>query len=554
MADKEIKLNLTAVDKASEKIKGVNKEIDELGNNTKSQSEKMQMRWTELWSKVQLGVMAFQQVYRAAKEFYNFAREGAELEFTIEKFDRLSESIGTTTEALLKDLKEATDGTMSDMELMGAATDFMTLGLAKSHDEVVRLTTVASQLGMNMNQLVLTLTNQTTMRFDALGVAVDGFDEKVKRLKDSGMDANAAFTEAFLQQAEEQIAKVGSVTDETLGTFMRFEAAIANLATTAKMDAAPAMEGLIKVLTDGINVLGGNKGWASLLDDVNDSISEGIPSYENYRSAINNVLKETGLLVDENGKLIATNVNGAIKLGAARQQVEYLTEAEYNAAVATAEWDEHEKRLADTFAQEVEPAINTVKDATNNAEAAMRTYTEALLFKIASEGLSEEAALQLAYSMGLVDEKTVYATEKVNIYKDMLEQGIITEETFISLTTTLGDEMDKIPSDVNIDFWLKMHGYSEFERLANYIGNQGGSIGPIGRGNKPIAQAAGGDIRPGGSAIVGEHGIEHLRVGYDGTVTVTPVTNNYNNYNLGVTTMQNLDTVTTGFAILQAMQ
>jgi hypothetical protein len=393
------------------------------------------------------------------------------------------------------------------------------------------------------------------MRFDALGVAVDGFDDKVKALKDSGMDANAAFTEAFLQQAEEQIAKVGSVTDETLGTFMRFEAAIANLATTAKMDAAPAIEGLIKVLTDGINVLGGNKGWASLLDDVNDSISEGIPSYENYRSAINNVLKETGLLVDENGKLIATNVDGAIKLGVARQQVEYLTEAEYNAAIATAEWDEHEKRLAATFAQEVEPAINAVKDATNDAESAMRKYSEALLFKIASEGLSSEAALDLAYKMGLVDEATVFATEKVNTYQQMLQDGLISQETYNALVAGLGSALNGLPSDVSVDIWIKTHGYDDFQRVSNAIGSTGGGSGRVGKGGSgKIAEAAGGDVRPGQSGIVGEHGIEQFKMNYDGTATITPITNNYNNYNLGVTTTQSLDTVMTGFAILQAMQ
>jgi hypothetical protein len=554
MARTNIEIGLTVDDKGSVKIKGVNDEIKKLGDESKSASKKVEQSWTEMNQMFTLVEGKLRQVYQAFKKTYEFAREGAELEFTIGKFDRLSESIGTTTDALLKDLKEATDGTMSDMELMGAATDFMTLGLAKSHDEVVRLSTVSSQLGMDMNQLVLTLTNQTTMRFDALGVAVDGFDEKVKALKDSGMDANAAFTEAFLQQAEEQIAKVGSVTDETLGSFMRFEAAIDNLATKAKMNAAPAMEDLIKVMTDGINVLGGSEGWSELLDKVNDSIGEGVPSYENYRTAINNVLRETGLLVDENGKLIATNIDGAIKLGTARKQVELLTEAEYNAAVATAKWDDHEKQLAEQFGLTT-AAIEEATDATNNAEAAMRKYSEALLFKIASEGLSEEAALQLAYSMGLVDEKTVYATEKVNIYRQMLEDGSITVETYNSLIATLGGLLGGLPSDKDIDIYLNIHGYDDFQRVANSIGSGGGSsqFGGAGQTN-PIAQAAGGDIRPGGSAIVGEHGIEHLRVGYDGTVTVTPVTNNYNNYNLGVTTMQNLDTVTTGFAILQAMQ
>ena len=77
-----------------------------------------------------------------------------------------------------------------------------------------------------------------------------------------------------------------------------------------------------------------------------------------------------------------------------------------------------------------------------------------------------------------------------------------------------------------IDIRLNIHGYDDFQRAANSIGSGVmvlfGQVG--GGGNKPRGrQAAGGDIRPGGSAIVGEHGIEHLRVGYDGTVTVTPV-------------------------------
>ena len=78
------------------------------------------------------------------------------------------------------------------MEAMALAADLLALGLAKNSDEAVRLAKVQSGLGMDMNQLVL-LTNQTTMRFDALGVSVDGFDEKVKQLKATGMSTNEAF-------------------------------------------------------------------------------------------------------------------------------------------------------------------------------------------------------------------------------------------------------------------------------------------------------------------------------------------------------------------------
>ena len=466
-------------------------EVKSFGDQTKTSM-------LETYAKVQLAQQAFEAIYGSMKKVYAFAREGADLEYLTSKFDNLTSSIGTTTDALMKDLRKATDGTVSDMELMASATDFMALGLANSHDEVVRLTSVAGQLGMDMNQLVLTLTNQTTMRFDALGVSVDGFEEKVEALKATGMSANDAFNEAFLQQAEEQIKTVGSVTEESIGTFMRFESSIGNLAAKMQTVATPAMEDFISVLTDGINVLSGNSGWSSLLDDVNDSVGKSVPTYDDYRNAINRVLEETGLLVDENGKLIATNIDGAIKLGAARKQVELLSEAEFNAAIATAEWDDNERKLADQFLKNIpllgdmEDNTNILKDATNNAEAAMRTYTEALLFKIASEGLSDEAALGLAYAMGLVDESTVLATEKTKLYKSWLDQKLITEGEYYELIKNVNKEINNLPEFKTFDLFVNIHGLEGIETITSMGSGGSGSL---------FRQEAGGGPNMAGEAI-----------------------------------------------------
>jgi len=196
------------------------------------------------------------KVTRGVQQAYAAIAEGAQLEYAAEKFDRLSQSIGTTSELLLDDLKSATRGMMSDAQLMGSAGDLMALGLVKTHDEAVRLTNVAGALGMNMNQLVLTLTNQTTMRFDSLGVSVDGFTEKVKALEDAGMSANDAFKEAFLQQAEEQIEKVGNIADTSAGQLMALNAEAENLRDTflqlfASSDFVKSAMGLLKhELTD----------------------------------------------------------------------------------------------------------------------------------------------------------------------------------------------------------------------------------------------------------------------------------------------------------------
>jgi len=175
---------------------------------------------------------------------------------------------------LLEDLRKATQGTRSDMELMASASDFMALGFAKTSDEAVRLTTVAGALNMNMNQLVLALAGQTTMRFDQLGVSVDGFKEKVKALEDAGLSANDAFKEAFLQQAEEQVLKVGNAADSSLGGLMRLEAAVKNLGDQLKM-------GIAKDVADLMDAY----------DRLNDAVAEYNEESENSIAAAPPLIK-----------------------------------------------------------------------------------------------------------------------------------------------------------------------------------------------------------------------------------------------------------------------
>lgn len=182
----------------------------------------------------------------AAKKGYDFAKEGADIQFTAERFDRLAQSIGSTGDVLLGKMKEATKGTLSDMEAMAAATDILSLGLADTQEQAIRLATVQSGLAMDTNQLVLALTNQTTMRFDQLGVSVTGFEDKVKALEEAGYSAQDAFTEAFLQQAEEQLLKVGNAADAAAGQFKIFEAGNKNATDQLKESWAEAVLPLIE--------------------------------------------------------------------------------------------------------------------------------------------------------------------------------------------------------------------------------------------------------------------------------------------------------------------
>jgi hypothetical protein len=224
-------------------LQSAKKGITGLANDIKKSPKiDMAMMVTGLNQAVQL----FDQAKQAVGQMYDAVKEGAAMDFAVEKFDRLAESIGTTSTVLMQDLRNATRNTVSDMDLVAMSSNIMSLGLMKNHEDVVRLSKVAGGLGMDMNQLVLTLANKTTMRFDQLGVAVAGFEDKVKALEDAGMSADDAFSEAFLQQAETQLAKVGEIADSTAGSFMVLETSWKNFSDNFLMsvsnDLSPAVE------------------------------------------------------------------------------------------------------------------------------------------------------------------------------------------------------------------------------------------------------------------------------------------------------------------------
>jgi hypothetical protein len=238
--------------------------------------------------------MAFDRFRQAAQQAYAFAKEGAALETAAGRFERLAEAAGTTSDTLMIDLRRATRYMLSDAELMSSAGDLMSLGLAKSHDEIVRLSTVASALGMDMNQLVLTLTNQTTMRFDALNLKVDGFEEKVKKLEATGMSASDAFKEAFLQQAEEQMSALGNAADSAIGPYQQFEAAIRSQTEALKMQVSDGFMPLIEALAQALG------GWQRFTDEVGGEsmhLVDSGASWEAYTKEIRKALEERGLFV-----------------------------------------------------------------------------------------------------------------------------------------------------------------------------------------------------------------------------------------------------------------
>lgn len=98
------------------------------------------------------------------------------------------------------------------------------------------------------------------------------------------------------------------------------------------------------------------------------------------------------------------------------------------------------------------PALEAVEEAQIGVNDVMKAYNDTLLFTIASEGLSAEAALDLATKMGLVDANTQMAYDKTAEWKRQLDEGQITIEEYNRRVKTLSDTIAGIKNrDIEIN-------------------------------------------------------------------------------------------------------
>lgn len=222
MANESIRILVDVAVKGRDVIKGLSGDVEKLDGAGKKASGGMGLLNSQTLAIV--GVMGAAAV--AAKQLYGALRGGAELKTIQERFGKLSASIDTTAQSLLGGMRTATQGMISDMELMASASQIVSLGLANNSGQVTRLATVVGTLGWDMQQVILTFANLSTMRLDALGLSVEEVTAKQKELEAQGYSTAAAFKEAVIQAGEARLA-VGGVSEEEKN-FKKLEASIAN--------------------------------------------------------------------------------------------------------------------------------------------------------------------------------------------------------------------------------------------------------------------------------------------------------------------------------------
>lgn len=209
----------------------------------------------------------------AAKAAWGVLEKGAALDLTARRFDSLAASIGNTSDVLLGDMRAATSGMVSDMELMASASQIIGLKLADTSDQVVRLSAVSGQLGWDMQQVILTFAGMSTMRLDALGLSVEDVTSRAKELEAAGMSAQEAFKEAVIQAGEARLGTLGSEAETASGAMKQLSGSLATLRDSLLMSVTATLEqaGAFKAMSNAASGLSAFTQFTTYLDELRAS-------------------------------------------------------------------------------------------------------------------------------------------------------------------------------------------------------------------------------------------------------------------------------------------
>jgi len=271
----EVTADTTNLERGMNRVRG---ELTNTGKATKDSGR----NFTEMASKLSVAQQALGMTANAAKQVWGILEEGAAINLAADRFDNLSASIGTTSEAIMSGLSAATGGMVSNAELMASATSMISLGLAKTQAEVIDIVSLSSQLGWDQQQLVLTLANNSTMRLDALGLSMEDVKNRAKALEAQGYSTDKAFDMAVIEAGKAKLEMLGSAADTGAGAMQRL--------TVETENAKTAMMSFIAMRSEGAIL-----GLANTIDAAGEATERGHSNLRNFLVILNEIDKTGGM-------------------------------------------------------------------------------------------------------------------------------------------------------------------------------------------------------------------------------------------------------------------
>lgn len=212
-----------------------------------------------------LGVAAAAGVAVLTASLFKLGMAAIPVEQTRLTFERLSESIGETSEAMLTDMRKAAMGMVDDAALMASANKLISMGLADSAEKAGELTQMAVVLGsamgkgptQAMEEFALMLANQSIPRLDTFGISAGRVRTRINELMaaDKSLTRETAFLTAVTEQGAISLERLGDLSGTAATSQARMRTTMQNLKTTIGEELVPVLKEMFDMFTGILTVI-----------------------------------------------------------------------------------------------------------------------------------------------------------------------------------------------------------------------------------------------------------------------------------------------------------
>lgn len=195
------------------------------------------------------GAIAAISLFTVADKIGQFMELGQEVSKTKVAFDELTDPIGEMEE-VLGDLREATGGAVDDLTLMANANAMLKTGLASNAEELTAFTDMAFSLtgsSEGVENFIAAINNMSYERLDTLGISASAVRDRVRELAEAGMDTQAAFKQAVLEEGAKTLDRLGAAATSAETPLARLGVGLQNAVQNVAASASDALQSIVGI-------------------------------------------------------------------------------------------------------------------------------------------------------------------------------------------------------------------------------------------------------------------------------------------------------------------
>lgn len=426
------------------------------------------------------------------RQLIDFTKSSSRLDSMRASFDSLSRG-AMDSQKTLENLKNATNNTMSEFDLLQQANNALVLGVAKTSAEMSEMFDIAQRLGRalgrdttsSVESLITGIGRQSRLMLDNIGIIVKTKDayalyaKELNKTVDSltETEQKQAFLNATLESARQKVALVGEETANAQSVFEKLSASLDNTGAIIGNALTPLMVSLAKAMTSLSNsfALATNKLFGleiaekrqlTLLRELSSAMQNNIIELKNrdkvITASIINIQKTAENALEKEQKAVKSLISSLDLLSKTREEQIVIREQEqlrerifreFTKGMSNDQIKRHKNTINALVQMKVvqETAHKIEKDQSNEKVKFIKKRIDMLTTLLEKQQELDDSRREQAQKTKIeeIDASREVLQEKINAIKKEIEERKLLEEARMTSNTVLLDSFRSFTGEVN---------------------------------------------------------------------------------------------------------